>query len=77
MAQFCVNENTCIDIIEVNGAYYSTVWLQDLVFNFGPVYDITSLIHDIRLALRDLNTAMRIASSNSLESLKYHELLPH
>jgi len=67
MAQFCVNENTGIDIVEVNGAYYATLWVCDLVYNFGPAYDITNLIHEIHNALKHLNSTTSISASHSKE----------
>ena len=67
MAQFCVNENACIDIVEVNGAYYATLWVCDLVYDFGPLYDITGLIHDIHRTLRQLNSTTNISNSLTKE----------
>jgi len=67
MAQFCVNENACIDIVEVNGAYYATLWVCDLVYDFGPLYDISSLIQDIHQTLRQLNSATDISTSIAKE----------
>lgn len=67
MAQICVNEQACVDIVEMNGAYIANVWIFGTNHTIGPAYDLVALNRDVLSLLDDLRTVASIKESQELE----------
>lgn len=67
MAQICVNEKACIDVVEVNGAYFANIWIFDTNHSIGPAYDLFALNRDVLNLLDDLRTIASVKESQELE----------
>lgn len=67
MAQICVNEKACVDVVEMNGAYFANIWIFGTNHSIGPAYDLIALNRDVLNLLDDLRTVASIKESQELE----------